>query len=149
MQPTLIEHFYNILKEGRKEVFYLTTHSTHFSNGYMASDVWYMTIQRARKENRCRHMGYSFQLAARVLLYAPSHRQDNSYHGICYTSRGALAETRNSIMSERSYHGSTVCMYICIFVCMYVCMHVCVSVHACVCACVYIYVCITISMYCL
>ena len=23
-----------------------------------------------------------------VLLYAPSHRQDNTYHGLCYTSRG-------------------------------------------------------------
>ena len=37
-------------------------------------------------------MGYSFRLAARVLLYASSHRQD----GLCYTSRGALAGTRNS-----------------------------------------------------
>ena len=43
-------------------------------------------------------MGYSFRLAARVLLYAPSHRQDNTYHGLCYTSRGALAGTRNSSM---------------------------------------------------
>ena len=43
----------------------------------------------------CRHMGYSFRLAARVLLYASSHRQDNTYHGICYTRRGVLAGTRN------------------------------------------------------
>ena len=27
------------LKEGRKEMFYLTTHSTHFTYGYMASDI--------------------------------------------------------------------------------------------------------------
>ena len=27
-------------KEGRKEMFYLTTHSTHFTYGYMASDIW-------------------------------------------------------------------------------------------------------------
>ena len=27
-----------------------------------------------------------------VLLYAPYHRQDNTQHGLCYTSRGALAE---------------------------------------------------------
>ena len=27
-----------ILKTGRKEMFYLTTHSTHFINGYVASD---------------------------------------------------------------------------------------------------------------
>ena len=43
-------------------------------------------------------MGYSFRLAAMVLLYAPSHRQDSTYHGLCYTSRGALAGTRNSSM---------------------------------------------------
>ena len=44
-------------------------------------------------------MGYSFRLTARVLLYAPSHRQDNTYHSLCYTSRGALAgTTRNSSM---------------------------------------------------
>ena len=36
-----------------------------------------------------------FQLAARGLLYAPSHRQDSTYHGLGYTSRGALAGTRN------------------------------------------------------
>ena len=43
-------------------------------------------------------MGYSFQLAARVLLYASSHRQDSTYHDLCYTSRGALAGLRNSSM---------------------------------------------------
>ena len=51
-----------------------------------------------RKETRCRHIGYTYRLTARVLLYAPSHRQDNTYHGLCYTSRGALADTRNSSM---------------------------------------------------
>ena len=39
-------------------------------------------------------MGYSFRLAARILLYASSHRQDNTYHSLCYTSHGALAGTR-------------------------------------------------------
>ena len=79
-------------------MFYLTTHSTHFIYGYMASDIWLRTILIVRKETRCRHIGYSYRLAARVLLYAPSHRQDNTYHGLCYTSRGALAGTRNSSM---------------------------------------------------
>ena len=83
---------------GRKEMFYLTTHSTHFIYGYMASDIWLRTILIVRKETRCRHIGYSYRLTARVLLYAPSHRQDNTYHGLCYTSRGALAGTRNSSM---------------------------------------------------
>ena len=61
---------------------------------YMAS----RTILIVRKETCCRHIGYSYRLTARVLLYAPSHRQDNTYHGLCYTSRGALAGTRNSSM---------------------------------------------------
>ena len=43
-------------------------------------------------------IGYSYRLTARILLYAPSHRQDNTYHGLCYTSRGAMAGTRNSSM---------------------------------------------------
>ena len=29
---------------GRKEMFYLTTHSKHFIYGYMASDIWLRTI---------------------------------------------------------------------------------------------------------
>ena len=75
----------------------------------------------SERGNICTHMGYSFRLAARVLLYAPSHRQDSTYHSLCYTSRGALDGTRNSsmgppwridptthrTMSERSYHGAT------------------------------------------
>ena len=43
-------------KEGRKEMFYLTTHSTHFIYGYMASDIWLRTILIVRKETRCRHI---------------------------------------------------------------------------------------------
>ena len=41
-----------------------------------------------REETRCHYMGYSFQLAERVILYASSHRQ-----GSTYTSCGALAGT--------------------------------------------------------
>ena len=77
--------------EREREMFYLTTHSTHFIYGYMASDIWLRSILIVRKETRCRHIGYSFRLTARVLLYASSHRQDNTYHGLYYTSRGALA----------------------------------------------------------
>ena len=55
-------------------------HSTHFIYIYMASDIWLSATQW--KKTRCRHMGYSFQLTARVLLYAPSHRQDSTYHSL-------------------------------------------------------------------
>ena len=65
--------------------------------------------------------GLLFLISSKVFLYAPSHRQGSTYHGLCYTSREALARTRNSsmgppwridptihrTMSERSYHGAT------------------------------------------
>ena len=124
-------------KEGRKEMFYLPTHSTHFIYCYMASDMvkdhsdsekgnplpphMVKDHSDSEKETHCRHIGYSLLLTARVLLYAPSHRQDSTYHSLCYTSRGALPGTKNSsvgpqwridptthhTMSERSYHGGT------------------------------------------
>ena len=41
-----------------------------------------------------------FSISSKVFLYASSHRQDNTHHGLCYTSRGALAGTRNSPMGS-------------------------------------------------
>ena len=52
-------------------MFYLTMHSTHFIYRYMASDIWLQTILIVIKETCCRHIGYSYRLTARVLLYAP------------------------------------------------------------------------------
>ena len=52
----------------------------------------------SEKGNPLPPLGYSYRLTASVLLYAPSYRQDNTYHSLCYTSHGALAETRNSSM---------------------------------------------------
>ena len=43
--------------EREREMFYLTTHSTHFIYGYMASDIWLRTILIVRKE-REREMFY-------------------------------------------------------------------------------------------
>ena len=57
--------------------------------GYMIKDH-----SDSKRGNPCHHyMGYSFQLTARDLLYAPSDRQDNTYHILCYTSYGPLAGT--------------------------------------------------------
>ena len=44
-------------------------------------------------------MGYSFQLAERDLLYAPSHRLDMALYSLCYPSCGAL---NGSTMRDRS-----------------------------------------------
>ena len=72
--------------EREKEMLYLTTHSTHFIYGYIASDIWLRTVLIVKKETHCRHIGYSYRLIARVILYAPSHRQDNTYHGLLHQS---------------------------------------------------------------
>ena len=49
--------------EGRKEMFYLTTHSTHFIYGYMASDIWqkemfYLTMHST-------HFNYSYMASVK------------------------------------------------------------------------------------
>ena len=54
-----------------------------------------------KKEIHCRHyMSYFFQLAARFCLYAPSHREDNTYHNLCYTSHEALAWTTKKAQQD-------------------------------------------------
>ena len=40
--------------------------------------------------------GLFFPINSKVFLYAPSHRQDSTNHSLWYTSRVALAGTRNS-----------------------------------------------------
>ena len=73
------------LKEGRKEMFYLTTHSTHFIYYYMATDIWLRTILIVRKETRCRHIGYCFRLTARVILYT-HHPTDRIAHTTAFVT---------------------------------------------------------------
>ena len=72
-------------------MFYLTTHSIHFI--LLLYGVRHMVKVHSDSErgNLLPQHGLLFLLAARVLLYAPS-------HSLCYTSRGALPGTRNSSM---------------------------------------------------
>ena len=86
----------NVTKEGKEGnilfidaliTFYLPLYGV----GHMVKDH-----SDSEKGNQLGNMGYSFRLAARVLLYAPSNRQDSTYHGLWYTSRGTLAGTRNN-----------------------------------------------------
>ena len=44
-------------------------HSKHFIYGYMVSDIWFRAILIVRKETCCRHIGYSFRLAATWFFY--------------------------------------------------------------------------------
>ena len=53
-------------------------------------------LKIARQEIQSRHyVGYSFQLAARDLLYASSYREDSTNHILWYTSCGILGGMRN------------------------------------------------------
>ena len=61
-------------KGRQRKMFYLT----HFIYGYMASDIWLMTILIVRKETRCRHIGYSYRLTARVFYM--HHHTDRIKH---------------------------------------------------------------------
>ena len=105
-------------------MFYLTTHSTHFIYSYMVSaevgrkegnvlfndalNTFYLRLYGIRhmvKDHSDSEKGnplppHRLLLTAKVLLYAPSHRQDSTYHSLCYTSRGSLAGMRNSSMGS-------------------------------------------------
>ena len=100
-------------------MFYLTTHSTHFIYGYMASDIWLRTILIVRKETRCRHIGYSFRLG----LFYMHHPTDSIAHTTAFVTpvvehwlEREIAQwvhpmkdcpKTHRTMNERSYHGAT------------------------------------------
>ena len=88
-ERTKRERARNVLFNDALNTFYLRLYGVR----YMVKDH-----SDSEKGNPLPPLGYSYWLTARVLLYAPSYRQDNTYHGLCYTSHGALAETRNSSM---------------------------------------------------
>ena len=78
--------------------------------------VWCATLHVVYNPTRGVHMGYSFQLTARVLLYAPSQRQGNiknttamselSYHGA--TSRSPTTDKYNEQQSELTLYATVV-----------------------------------------
>ena len=110
---------WGFLRKG-KEMFYLTTHWTHFIYGYIASDHMVKNHSDRERGNPLPPHRLLFSISSKgsFICIIP---QDNTYHGLCYTSCGALAGTRNSpmgppwridptthrTMSERSYHGAT------------------------------------------
>ena len=63
MHTCILQMHIQMYTEG---MFYLTTHSTHFIYGYMESD---MVKDHLDSQRGSCHMGYYFQLAARVILY--------------------------------------------------------------------------------
>ena len=100
----------------------------------MASDVWYNTIQMAREETRCRHIGYSFRLTEMIILYAPSHKRDNTAFVTLVEEHCLEREIAQCIYSMKdrsddpSHNEQTLLprMYVCMYVCVYVYMYACV-----------------------
>ena len=85
---------------GRKVMFYLTMYSKHSYLCLSVMVMWVRTTEIIREETRCCHfMDSSLWLVGWNLLYTSVHKQDSTYHGLYYSSCGALAGTRNSSMS--------------------------------------------------
>ena len=86
-------HNVTLRKEGRKKgnVLFNDALNTFYLRLY--------GVKHMIKDHSDSEKGNTFRLTATVLLYAPSHRQDCTYYGHCYTSCGALTGTRNSSMS--------------------------------------------------
>ena len=79
-------------------MFYLTTQSTHFIYGYMASDIIMVKNHTdSERGNPLPPHGLLFPIDSKG-----SYRHDNTYHGLWYTSRGTLAGTRNSSVTLSS-----------------------------------------------
>ena len=79
-------------------MFYLMMHSIDFLYGYMASDIIVVNDHSVTEETCCSYyLDYSFQLAARVLLYTP-------FHWIAYIMEHWLKQERAqwSTMKDRS-----------------------------------------------
>ena len=92
---TLIKLSYLTRKERNgKEMLYLTTHSTHFIYGYMASNI-VKDHSDSEKGNPPHILLFPINSKGSFICTIP---QICTYHGLCYTNYGALAGTRNSSM---------------------------------------------------
>ena len=116
-----IDGYIGVRCKGRKEMFYLTTQSTHFilrlySVGHMVKD-----LSDSERETRYRHMGYSFRLTARFFFYMHYPTDSRITHSTAFITpvvehwlEREIAQwihpmdpTTNRTMSERSHHERT------------------------------------------
>ena len=88
----------NVLFNDTLNTFYLELYGL----GHMVKDHSDSERENLLPPYRLLFLINSIRLTARVLLYAPSHRQDITYQGLCYTSDRALAGKRNSSMEPPS-----------------------------------------------
>ena len=72
-----------LFNDALNKMFFLTTHSKHFSYGYMALNIMVKDHSGIEKRNpQTPYMGHCLRFAQQVRLHAPSHRQDSTYHGL-------------------------------------------------------------------
>ena len=65
----------------------------------MASDIWLRTILIGERKPAAATYA-TLPISSKGSFIWPSHKQDGTYHGLCYTSRGAMVGTRNSSMGS-------------------------------------------------
>ena len=85
----------------------------------MASDIWLRTILIVRKETRCRHIGYSYRLTARVFYM--HHPTDRITHTMAFVTpvvehwlEREIAQwvPRVSVLNTQGYNGYNItCCY--------------------------------------
>ena len=78
--------------------FYLTTQSTHFILQLYGIRHMGKDHSDSEKGNPLPPHRLLFPISSKGSFIFTFHRQDSTYHSLCYTSRGALAGTRNSSM---------------------------------------------------
>ena len=102
------------MKDGRKYILFNDTLNTFYFQLYGVGHM--IKHHSAKMKTHYHHLDYSFQLAARILLYAPSNRQDKTYHSLCYTGwnkkqpNGSTMRDRSddpSHQQQKLHHGAT------------------------------------------
>ena len=102
----------------RNEMFYLTTHSTHFIYGHTSSDIRLRITRITREETRCYLSEcYFWWLAAMEVLYASPRKQNNAYHDCRYTSYEVLCELGKHLTMSTRVERDVFCCCLFVFVC--------------------------------
>ena len=82
-----------------REMFYSTTHSTHFIYSYMASDIWFKDHSDSEKGNPLPPHRLVLSINSKGSFICTISTDMITHTAcLCYTSRGALAGMRNSSM---------------------------------------------------
>ena len=93
----------------KESLFCLTAPLEHIdfhSISYWTSSIWSLW-HISLEEDCCLHICWSFQLAARDLLYA-LRRQDSTYHSLWWTSCGLLVGMENSSNCKCIHHAGSI-----------------------------------------